>query len=245
MLRVNVLVSGMLALSGRWIGAARAVALAMSRILLAVLVLIASCSAEVEDEPTEPVCEDGSPCSGYGAVCRGGTCVIGGVYGDCPNNAYGCGASDLAVCVTDDPMLLTGVGVCSKGCTSDADCWWALPDPDYPASCVLLDGFDDSYCVIECIDGSCPVDMLCRGDICVFEADGCGPTANPAEGSTCECDVGMQWCDSEGLDCCPIPGGGGGGGGGGCCRTCTSGKPCGDACIAFDLTCHQPAGCAC
>jgi beta-lactamase superfamily II metal-dependent hydrolase len=30
-----------------------------------------------------------------------------------------------------------------------------------------------------------------------------------------------------------------------CCRVCTTGKPCGNSCIASNLTCHQPPGCAC
>src|SRR5581483_9195785 len=30
-----------------------------------------------------------------------------------------------------------------------------------------------------------------------------------------------------------------------CCRHCSTGKPCGDSCIARNLTCHQPPGCAC
>jgi len=30
-----------------------------------------------------------------------------------------------------------------------------------------------------------------------------------------------------------------------CCRTCSSGKPCGDSCIARTATCRQPPGCAC
>lgn len=30
-----------------------------------------------------------------------------------------------------------------------------------------------------------------------------------------------------------------------CCKTCTSGKPCGDSCIAASKTCHKPPGCAC
>lgn len=30
-----------------------------------------------------------------------------------------------------------------------------------------------------------------------------------------------------------------------CCRTCSTGKPCGDGCIARDKTCNQPRGCAC
>lgn len=30
-----------------------------------------------------------------------------------------------------------------------------------------------------------------------------------------------------------------------CCVVCTVGQACGDACIASDLTCHQPTGCAC
>ena len=30
-----------------------------------------------------------------------------------------------------------------------------------------------------------------------------------------------------------------------CCKVCTSGKACGDSCIAKNKTCHQPPGCAC
>jgi competence protein ComEC len=30
-----------------------------------------------------------------------------------------------------------------------------------------------------------------------------------------------------------------------CCRVCTKGKACGNSCIARDLQCHQPTGCAC
>jgi len=43
----------------------------------------------------------------------------------------------------------------------------------------------------------------------------------------------------------------GGSGGGGspppssCCRVCTTGKACGDTCIAATSTCHTPSGCAC
>jgi len=32
---------------------------------------------------------------------------------------------------------------------------------------------------------------------------------------------------------------------GSCCRVCTTGKACGDSCIARNLTCHKGAGCAC
>ncbi len=30
-----------------------------------------------------------------------------------------------------------------------------------------------------------------------------------------------------------------------CCTVCTTGKACGDSCIAADYSCHQPPGCAC
>lgn len=30
-----------------------------------------------------------------------------------------------------------------------------------------------------------------------------------------------------------------------CCRVCTTGKACGDTCIATTSTCSKPAGCAC
>lgn len=30
-----------------------------------------------------------------------------------------------------------------------------------------------------------------------------------------------------------------------CCRVCTTGKPCGNSCIARNRTCRQPPGCAC
>ena len=30
-----------------------------------------------------------------------------------------------------------------------------------------------------------------------------------------------------------------------CCKTCTTGKACGDSCIAKNLNCNEGAGCAC
>jgi hypothetical protein len=30
-----------------------------------------------------------------------------------------------------------------------------------------------------------------------------------------------------------------------CCKTCTTGKACGDSCISRDKTCQVGAGCAC
>lgn len=30
-----------------------------------------------------------------------------------------------------------------------------------------------------------------------------------------------------------------------CCRTCDTGKACGDACIPLTSTCNTPSGCAC
>ena len=30
-----------------------------------------------------------------------------------------------------------------------------------------------------------------------------------------------------------------------CCKVCTTGKACGDTCIAKNLTCHTAGGCAC
>jgi len=30
-----------------------------------------------------------------------------------------------------------------------------------------------------------------------------------------------------------------------CCKVCTTGKACGDTCIAKDATCKTPGGCAC
>lgn len=32
---------------------------------------------------------------------------------------------------------------------------------------------------------------------------------------------------------------------GACCKTCTTGKACGDSCIATNLTCNVGPGCAC
>jgi len=36
-----------------------------------------------------------------------------------------------------------------------------------------------------------------------------------------------------------------GGAGSNCCKLCSTGKACGDTCIAKNLTCHKGAGCAC
>ncbi len=30
-----------------------------------------------------------------------------------------------------------------------------------------------------------------------------------------------------------------------CCKTCSTGKACGDTCISKSYTCHEGAGCAC
>jgi hypothetical protein len=30
-----------------------------------------------------------------------------------------------------------------------------------------------------------------------------------------------------------------------CCRHCTNSQPCGNGCISWNFTCHQPPGCAC
>lgn len=35
------------------------------------------------------------------------------------------------------------------------------------------------------------------------------------------------------------------GGSGGCCKVCTTGKACGDSCIASNKTCNKGSGCAC
>lgn len=217
----------------------------MGRILLTALPLALACAVE-SPEPS-PECSDDVPCLAPGEVCRDEVCVIGGVYGDCINDAAACGASDVAVCLTSDTTLTSGFGVCSKVCDDETDCWWALPDESHSASCMFstVDGL--SYCVIECVVSQCPFGMVCRSGICAFDSDGCGPTASP-DGEYCVCDPGTQWCDPDPLvlDCCDIPGGdGSGGGGNGCCRTCTTGKPCGDTCIASHLDCDQPPGCAC
>lgn len=36
-----------------------------------------------------------------------------------------------------------------------------------------------------------------------------------------------------------------GGGGDSCCKVCSTGKACGDTCIAANQTCHTSGGCAC
>lgn len=30
-----------------------------------------------------------------------------------------------------------------------------------------------------------------------------------------------------------------------CCKHCRNSQPCGNSCISWDKTCHQPPGCAC
>lgn len=40
------------------------------------------------------------------------------------------------------------------------------------------------------------------------------------------------------LDACAV-------GAGGCCRICSTGKACGNSCIARSKTCHKGKGCAC
>lgn len=209
--------------------------------------LALACAAEDAEDtgPTAP-CSEARPCLGLGAVCREGTCVFGGVYGDCMNDAAACGASSAALCLTSGPTRTSGYGVCSKECDDESDCWWALPDAQHRATCELFEVDGVGYCVIECGDDVCPSGMVCHEGICAFVSDGCGPTASPS-GAHCVCDPGKQWCDPDPLvlDCCDIPGASGDGGGNGCCKTCSDSKPCGDSCIASHLTCNQPPGCAC
>lgn len=217
----------------------------MRRIAALLVVLGAACRDEVhEDAPLCPV--DDEPC-GIASVCRDGECVASGAYRDCTNSSATCGGLEPMCFATDDAFF----GVCSWECGGPDDCW-AAPE-GFAADCFeLLNG--DNRCFVACGDDeACPSDMECQQGVCLFRADGCGQTASPGEPGQCMCDPGLVWCTSDptDLDCCSSGGGGGGGdgggggGGGGCCRTCSTGKPCGDSCIARELQCNQPPGCAC
>jgi hypothetical protein len=54
-----------------------------------------------------------------------------------------------------------------------------------------------------------------------------GPSAASAVGSS----VCMAPVDADGIQRC--------------CKRCKRGKPCGNSCIARNLTCHRGRGCAC
>lgn len=207
---------------------------------------------------TAEECEvDGDPCGVLGE-CRDGICVEIGFYRDCMNSQARCGGVGPMCFSTDDAFY----GACSWSCSSQEECWDA--PAGFVSDCIELLN-DDQRCFVMCGDEeACPAGMGCIQGVCLYEADGCGQTASPSAPGQCSCDAGLQWCSSDPndesnpnrLDCCPIPsgdnGGGGGGGdnggeeeGGGCCRMCDGGKPCGDSCIASNLQCNQPPGCAC
>lgn len=54
-------------------------------------------------------------------------------------------------------------------------------------------------------------------------------SADPAANDTAETSTTLKDAQSE-----PV-----------CCRICLQGKACGDSCIASELTCQSPPGCAC
>ncbi|AGC46932.1 hypothetical protein MYSTI_05655 [Myxococcus stipitatus DSM 14675] len=69
-----------------------------------------------------------------------------------------------------------------------------------------------------------------------------GSSEGPAWALLEDCATGST-CDPDSISCVATPGGGGGGS---CCRQCgPRSKPCGDACIPRDTSCHQSPGCAC
>lgn len=222
----------------------------MRNIAVVVLLLLSACQ---QARDADECVVDGEPC-GVLSECLGGACVEIGAYRDCVNTPARCGGADPLCFSTDDAFY----GACTWACSSQAECWDA-PN-GFESDCIELLN-DDRRCFVVCgDDDACPDAMQCVQGVCLFAADGCGPTASPSDPGQCLCDPGLQWCsadpnnelDPNRLDCCPIPsggssasGGGGDGGGGGCCRTCSSGKPCGDSCIASNLQCNQPPGCAC
>ncbi|AGC45591.1 hypothetical protein MYSTI_04293 [Myxococcus stipitatus DSM 14675] len=68
-----------------------------------------------------------------------------------------------------------------------------------------------------------------------------GASGSPAWELLEDCATGST-CDSDSFSCVETSGGGGGS----CCRHCgPRSKPCGDACIPRDNTCHKGPGCAC
>lgn len=212
-----------------------------------VIVLTWGCAKDPGDGFSE--CEADSQC-GIGALCIEGACITPGQYADCINAWATCGGTDPICLLTDS--VYAGHGACTWECMTAEDCW---PAPSgYQSDCLeLTDG--RHMCFVVCGESeSCPEGMECVQGACLYPADGCGQTASPSGPNLCSCDPGLVWCSATpgpgDLECCnPKPAGDDGNvtndDGGTCCRYCTSGKPCGDSCIAVDLNCEQPPGCAC
>lgn len=209
----------------------------MRRALIFVAFGLLACSVDEELGPGE--CRTQDDCVAFCTGCRSGQCQVGGIYGDCVNHTGACGPELDATCLESPD----GFGICSKACFEDEDCWWRHPD-GYSASCEITG--TASFCVIPCVDFDCPHPTECFSGICAFagyaeertEAEGmCVGAFDPGVGGGAGGGGGGGGAGDEG--------GGAGGGGTSCCRTCATGKPCGDSCISAQDECHQPPGCAC
>lgn len=218
----------------------------MRRALGMVLVLI-SCGPEPASKGVG-YCNDGSDCAT--GFCVDNACRPVGAYGACNNNDNACRVESDCLVAGED--LFLDAAVCTISCSEDEQCWPSGFEA-FPSACAPIESEGGERCIIPCQNGVCPDTMTCFNNVCVWEPTGCGPSAiaDPDNDGFCICPSGEQWCDYEAMDlkCCDVPnpsnGGGGGNDNNGCCRTCTSGKPCGDSCISFELTCNQPPGCAC
>jgi hypothetical protein len=145
-----------------------------------------------------------------------------------------------------------------------------VPDPE-GASCVRREVAAGCEALSRCgltleVDGVPRTEDECTVDLRDFERE-----LGECDGA-CLASVSLATCDQESFSACfnvsceelpdrvdtaeepsasssgcgwtsPTPGPGPGDGG--CCRTCSTGKPCGDACIDRDSQCNVGPGCAC
>ncbi len=173
-------------------------------------------------------------CSGGAACPEGMFCFAGALcfhgdgggdgpgYGDCVNEPP-CGSAS-EVCLSDNPMD-PGIGFCSSGCMSEADCAEAPETGDAPVTCADLTGDEAGNCFLDCSMGqTCPDGMECAFDsFCAWPAmpesgyadcatqpdtvciggETCIETTNETNGTTQVCAAAD--CVDPVADCPPVP----------------------------------------
>ncbi len=219
-------------------------------------------------DPPDPTTGPGPGTTGTtGGSSSGGSASTGpacnDVFGDYDNCLDANGMVDVAVCnagignatcIVDDVASPT-LGVCSViDCVDECDCPAAPPTGNAPVVCSAVTGVPaDLFCSLDCSAGqTCPDDMDCFGDLCVWVGPNAAGTPygdclnNPNDicgfGGVCLNDnvamptIGVCTNDCVGVGDCPAaPAGGGspvvctdvtGDGAGECVLDCNGGGAC-------------------
>ena len=150
----------------------------------------------------------------------------------------------------------------AQGCSSEVE-QTAGERCQMMLDCVVEECLDYLEAARECVETSCEnleevlelrtgcLNDQCNSTSCSVQPDGLGFQCSDEEDARIIA-IMTENFDNNGPYFCNmldevtngVVAGGAGGGGGGCCRRCSTGKPCGNSCIAAHLNCTQPPGCA-